>query len=62
MNPYAGSCVDSKGNTISKGDKIFYPPKNIYGKVLEILQDGDGLIELDDGRLMIVKWKWLIKE
>ena len=60
MTPDSGF-TDSNGQHVKHGDTVRYSLRGVTGKIVEILQDGDGTIELDDGKLLFVKWCHLTK-
>ncbi len=53
--------TDHAGNHVLPGDRVFYSLRSVEGKLLEALQDGDASIELDDGKILFVKWHRLTK-
>lgn len=59
-NPYAGSFTDYNGKHVTEGDRV-RSDFGYQGTIVEILQDGDGTIQLDDGSCKQVKWCRLTK-
>lgn len=62
MNPGNNNgFTDKNGQSVKPGDRVFYSLRSVEGTLLEALQDGDGTIELDDGKILFVKWDRCIK-
>jgi hypothetical protein len=53
--------TDSTGQSVKPGDRVIYSLRAVEGTLVEALQDGDATIELDDGKMLFVKWHRLTK-
>lgn len=52
---------DSNDNLVLPGDRVWYSLRNVEGVLIEALHDGDASIELEDGKILFVKWHRLTK-
>ena len=53
--------TDYNNKSVKPGDRVYYSERNVEGILLEALQDGDATIELDDNKVLFVKWHRLTK-
>lgn len=61
MTIFEQGFTDSNKVSVTPGDRVYYSLRNVEGTLLEASQDGDASVELDDGRILFVKWHRLTK-
>ncbi len=53
--------TDAHGQSVKPGDTVYYANRSTNATLMDADQDGEATIQLDDGKLLFVKWHRLIK-